>query len=123
MKQRLLFYLTGLLLVLCNTTAWGEQSPVQTLNKEPECSFISQEQANQQAVCNLFFIYSHTPKEVTVKPHHSVPSLKNHIRLLLRTNDFRSLFQTSFHAGDQSYAHFHPDRVDYYIYTLKKIVI
>lgn len=123
MKRRLIFYLTGLLLMLCNTMAWGAQSPVGTQNKEPECSFISQEQANQQAVSNLFFIYSHTPKEVTVKPNHSVPSLKNHIRLLLRINDFRSLFQTSFYADDQAHAHFHPDRVDYYIYTLKKIVI
>lgn len=123
MKRRLIFYLTGLLLVLCNTMAWGAQSPVGSGNKEPEYSFISQEQANQQAVFNLFFIYSHTPKEVTVKPHHSVPSLKNHIRLLLKANDFRSLLQTPFQADDHSYAHFHPDRVEYYIYTLKKIVI
>lgn len=123
MKQRLIFYLTGLLLVLCNTTAWGAQSPAESRDKEPGFSYISQEQADQQAVYNLFYIYTHTPKEVTVKPDNPVPSLKNNIRLLLKSNDFRSLFQASLQMEDQIHTRFHPHRVDYYIYTLNKIVI
>lgn len=124
MKQRLKFYLMGLLLLLCNTIAWGIKSPAEHQHKEPEFSYISQQQANRQAVYNLFFIYTHTPKEITVKPDNSIPSLKNNIRQLLKTYDNRDFSLTTLTAiKNHTHTYFHPDRVEYYIYTLKKIVI
>lgn len=123
MKQRLKFYLAGLLFVLCNTMVTGTYSPTPKPDKKPEFTFISQQQANRQAVYYLFYIYSHTPKEALAAGDTQIPHLKNSFRSSLHTNDLRNASQTSFVPDNHTHTYFHPDPVGYYVFALKKIVI
>lgn len=123
MKQWLKFHLIGLLFVLCNTTVMGAYSSIQRQDKEPDFSYISQKQVNQKAVDYLYYIYSHTPKEILATADLQFPHQKNNTRLLLQANNLRNSLQTTFLSDNHTHTYFHPDPVEYYIFALKKIVI
>lgn len=123
MKQRIHFYLLGLLFLLLNNIAIKAYTPIKNTEGGADISYIiSQEEATHNAIRFLYFIYSHTPREAVSIDNPSFYS-KYIIKSASKQNRYRNSFQSAYLTNESLYAYFHPDPIGYYIYTLERIVI
>ena len=123
MKSLLKYCLLGILFMLFNTVAMKAHTPIRTHQNRVGYSYISQEQANRNAVQLIYLIYSNTPFELINFDHTKSFSFKNIGRLLIGLNEHLNMLQNSDKPDEQSYSDFHPKPIGYYVFALNKIVI
>lgn len=126
MKQRLKYGLITLFFILLNSSFIRVQSAILnnvSFHAPAPYNYISQRQSQHKAICDLYYIYSHTPREVVSQENIRLYCFKYVTKTVERIPIYLRRLYKKFSSFTNHYIHLRPDPVGYYIYTLERIVI
>lgn len=126
MKQRLKYGLIILFFILLNSSFIRVQSAIVNNLSFPtpaSYNYISQRQSNHKALCDLYYIYAHTPKEITSQEYSHLFCFKQAVKTVGRALTYMCRAHEKIILSRIHPLHLRPDPVSYYIYALERIVI